>query len=313
MKVERWQLKQRQGLPLELKIRLSDSRIRDWYKHWGRRVYVAFSGGMDSAVMLHRVRSIYPDVPAVFVRSLPYPEIMEHVKATENVIVLRPEKTFKQVIDKYGWPVVSKRMAQYIGEVQRAKGETATKRLRLTGIKTNGDYSPMGMISQKWQYLYDAPFSISDRCCHWLKKKPFKEAENEFGWPFVGVRVAESQQREQIYYSYGCNAVDTKRPRSWPLAFWTDADIWQYIAQFNVPYSRLYDMGYTRSGCMFCGFGAHLEPEPNRFQRMRVTHPRQYEYAMFKLGMGEILDYIGVEWREPKQTELFSRDKYTVR
>lgn len=298
MKVQRWQLKQRQSQPLEIKIRMSENRIRQWYTHWGGDVYVSFSGGMDSTVMLHLVRSIYPDVPAVFVRSLPYPEILEHVKVTENVTMLKPTKPFKQVVEEYGWPVISKRLAQYIGEVQRAKGETATKRLRLTGIKTNGDYSPMGMISRKWQYLCNAPFSISDRCCHWLKKKPFAEAEKRFGWPYVGVRVAESQQREQTYYVYGCNAIDLKRPRSWPLAFWTDADIWQYIAQFDVPYSRLYDMGYTRSGCMFCGFGAHLESEPNRFQRMRETHPRQYEYIMFKLGMAEVLDFVGVSWRQ---------------
>ena len=31
---------------------------------------------------------------------------------------------------------------------------------------------------------------------------------------------------------------------------------------------------------MFCGFGAHLELEPNRFQRMMKTHPRHYEICM---------------------------------
>lgn len=298
MSIQHWQLKQRQAQPLEIKVRMSKNRIRQWYKHWIGNVYVSFSGGMDSTVLLHLVRSIYPNVPAVFVCSLPYPEILEHVKETKNVTMLKPAKPFTQVVKEYGWPIISKRMAQYIGEVQRSRGETATKRLRLTGIKTNSDYSPMGMISKKWQYLCDAPFPVSDRCCHWLKKKPFAEAEKQFGWPFVGIRVTESQQREQTYYLHGCNAFDLKRPRSWPLAFWTDADIWQYVAQFDVPYSRLYDMGYTRSGCMFCAFGVHLESEPNRFQRMRETHPRQYEYIMFELGMAEVLDFIGVQWRQ---------------
>ncbi len=302
--VRRWQLLQRQSQPLEAKILMSLARIRQWYDHWDGDVYVSFSGGMDSTVLLHLVRSIYKSVPAVFVKALPYPEILRHIQATENVTVLKPGKSFVEVVGRYGWPVVSKRMSQYIGEVQRAKGETATKRLRLTGIKSNGDYSPMGMISKKWRYLCDSPFSISDRCCHWLKKKPMKQADKKFGWPFVGVRVDESQQREATYYMHGCNSFKTKNPRSWPMAFWTDSDIWQYVAQFNVPYSTIYDMGYKRTGCFACAFGAHLEREPNRFQRMRETHPKLYKWCG-EIGLFEVLDYTGVEYREPLQMRMF--------
>lgn len=35
-----------------------------------------------------------------------------------------------------------------------------------------------------------------------------------------------------------------------------------------------------RTGCVFCGFGCHLEKEPNRFQRLQVTHPALYNYCM---------------------------------
>lgn len=303
MRVERWQLLQRQSQPLEAKIMMSLNRIRQWYEHWDGNVYVSFSGGMDSTVMLHLVRSIYKRVPAVFVKSLPYPEIWQHVKETDGVAVLKPDKTFVQVVQEYGWPVVSKRMAQYIGGVQRAKGETATKRLRLTGIKTNGEYSPMGMISKKWQFLCDAPFRVSDRCCFWMKKRPMREAGKRFGVPFVGIRVDEGQQRKQTYYTKGCNSLDGKFPRSWPLAFWSDADIWQYVARFNVPYSKIYDMGYTRTGCFACAFGAHLEPEPNRFQRIRETHPKLYKWCG-DIGLFDVLDYVGVEYREPLQMKL---------
>ena len=38
-------------------------------------------------------------------------------------------------------------------------------------------------------------------------------------------------------------------------------------------------MGYKRNGCMYCGFGVHLEPKGrNRYQRLKETHPIQYEY-----------------------------------
>jgi hypothetical protein len=47
---------------------------------------------------------------------------------------------------------------------------------------------------------------------------------------------------------------------------------------------------------MFCMFGCHLEKTPNRFQRMKVTHPKQYAYCMEQLGLKEVLEYIGVPY-----------------
>ena len=44
-------------------------------------------------------------------------------------------------------------------------------------------------------------------------------------------------------------------------------------------------MGYTRNGCMFGGFEVHLEsPEPNRYQKLKKTHPKQYAYFIDNLG-----------------------------
>jgi hypothetical protein len=82
----------------------------------------------------------------------------------------------------------------------------------------------------------------------------------------------------------------------------------KYIKQFNIPYASIYGdivenehgklmtTGVSRTGCMFCMFGVHLEKNPNRFQRMAVTHPKQYDYCINKLGCGKVLDYIGVDY-----------------
>lgn len=106
--MELWELKQKQSLNLKQKIIYSEKRIREWYKYWDGLVYVAFSGGKDSTVLLDIIRNIYPDVPAVFVDTgLEYPEIKDFVKTIDNVTTIRPEMNFKQVIEKCGYPVVS--------------------------------------------------------------------------------------------------------------------------------------------------------------------------------------------------------------
>ena len=104
--MELWELKQKQSLPLEAKIAMTLRRIREWYEYWDGNVYVSFSGGKDSTVLLHLVRQYYPDVPAVFSDTgLEFPEIREFVKTVPNVTWLRPALTFKKVIEKHGYVI----------------------------------------------------------------------------------------------------------------------------------------------------------------------------------------------------------------
>lgn len=106
----REELKSLQSLPLDVKIRKTQQRIREWVEYYGEDgVYVSFSGGKDSTVLLDIVRKMYPGIEAVFVNTgLEYPEIVDYVKKHENVTILRPKKNFKQVLTEYGYPVISK-------------------------------------------------------------------------------------------------------------------------------------------------------------------------------------------------------------
>ena len=78
--------------------------------------------------------------------------------------------------------------------------------------------------------------------------------------------------------------------------FWTEKDIWEYLKRYKVKYSTIYDKGYTRTGCMFCLFGIAQDPTPNRFQKMKITHLKQYNYCINKLKIGEVLDFIGIDF-----------------
>lgn len=306
------QFAERVAWPLDRKIKETWERIAAWVDYWGKDASVAFSGGLDSTTLVDLVNTC----PHIDGHALPkyfadtgaeYPEIRKFVKTVPGVTWVRPEIKFHEVIRKYGYPVVSKRIAQYVGEVQKAKSAQIV-RLRLTGWRKNGTHSPMSTISQKWQFLVGAPFKISDRCCNKIKKASMKGT----GSPLVGVRAAEAKNREKTYLQYGCNAYELAAPRSWPMAFWTDEDVREYITSRNLEYCSLYDMGYTRTGCFPCAFGVHLEAWPNRFQLMQKTHPRLWNLCMDRYGYQHVFEFMN-EWLPAKEQISFHWSDYSAR
>ena len=332
-----------QSYPLSLKIALSKARIRAWYNHFGGNVYVSFSGGKDSTVLLHLVRSMYPEVPAVFVNTgLEYPEIQIFARGHENTTVLRPEMSFVDVIKKYGYPAISKEVSECVYQARMSikSGKTKyTYRLKkLNGELTAPDGTPSRYNMSKWKFMLDAPFDISNKCCDIMKKKPSKKYEKETGRaPFIATMASESKLREQKWLQNGCNGFNAIRPTSQPLSFWTDNDILTYLLTYDVPYCSVYGeivdketgkrpekididqkspelitTGCSRTGCMFCMYGCHLE-KVSRFKMLRKTHYRQYCYCIgggeFKggrwipnkkgLGLWRVLKYLGISF-DPK-------------
>ena len=109
-------LKQMQALPLNMKIKLTQSRIRQWVNEFGEDgVFVAFSGGKDSTVLLDIVHKMFPSIKAVYVDTgLEYPEIKQFVKGFNDVEIIRPDMVFKDVIIKYGYPMISKEVSECV-------------------------------------------------------------------------------------------------------------------------------------------------------------------------------------------------------
>lgn len=117
-------LKMLQALPLEIKILKTQQRIREWVQFYGEDgVCVSFSGGKDSTVLLHLVRSLYPNVRAVFSDTgLEFPEIRNFVKTFDNVDWVRPKMTFGEIVTKYGYPLFSKEISNTIWYARKIRG-----------------------------------------------------------------------------------------------------------------------------------------------------------------------------------------------
>jgi 3'-phosphoadenosine 5'-phosphosulfate sulfotransferase (PAPS reductase)/FAD synthetase len=152
------ELKQRQGLTLEQKIDHSVIVVSSFMDRVKGNLYVSVSGGKDSEVMLDIIRRfVDKNVPAVFCNTgNEYPEVVKFVRQTENLTVIRPDMRIAQIIEKYGFPLVSKEQSRYINQAKHTKSE------KLLNIRLHGGEKGIGKIAEKWKFLIQSPFDVSE-------------------------------------------------------------------------------------------------------------------------------------------------------
>lgn len=188
-------------------------------------------------------------------------------------------------------------------ENNRYVGEDGKTKIGKREDSEMNELSPFN--KKKWKKLCDeTKFMISHKCCDAMKKTPngeYKRKRNLF--PYVGTLAEESRIRTSVWLRFGCNSYKGRK-NSRPMSFWTEQDVLQYIKDEKleiasvygevvttdsdgmeygdtlVPCGMLKCTGCQRTGCIFCGFGCHLEKGETRFQRLAKTHPKQYEYCM---------------------------------
>ncbi len=298
-------LKELQKLPLERKIMITQTRLIEWYKHYDGQVYVSFSGGKDSTVLLDIARKMFPGIPAVFINTgLEFPEVRRFALSHENVTEIRPRwgrnrfgktpgnlVTFRDILSTHGYPVVSKQVCDVLQGARRNPHSTRMQRLEGTFLRRDGGFSALD--AKRWRPMYDLPVRFSDRCCDLSKKNPQHVYQKETGRKVILATMAEeSLRRRTSWVQTGCNAFTKGNEASRPMSFWTNQDVLEYIRRNQLPICSVYGeietdakgkhhcTGCQRTGCIFCAFGAHIGKGESRFQQLKRTHPHQYEYCM---------------------------------
>jgi hypothetical protein len=181
----------------------------------------------------------------------------------------------KQVFAEYGFPLVSKKTAHDIEAVRRNPYCESSRKLLWRGNRY--------CIPEQWMYLLNEPYQVSARCCFWLKHQPGHEYQKRTGrHPYIGLLASESRQRTLGYIQQGgCNVFaesGKNHPRSLPLAIWNDDDVWAYIRDRHLALPDIYEQGATRTGCMGCGFGAHINSDG--IDTLKRLWPKWYDLIM---------------------------------
>lgn len=334
-----------QALPYNVKVKRAELRAIEYIEKlddMGLNAHVSV-GGLDSIVLLLFLRKIGIDVPAISVSSLEDKSI-QAVHKDLGVIRLQSGKPKTQILQEYGFPVISKKIAGRIETLQRPTEKNKTVRHAIiTGeCGAQGHYAKNSRMKlpQKWLELFAgyenenegvnykiAPFKVSNKCCLYMKEKPCdKWAKEHNSRPFLGLMASEGGQREDALVEHGCNYFGKGVIRSAPFAPFLRQDLLQLAIDLDAPVPEIYGeiarkpdgTLYTtkaqRTGCSMCGFGVHMEHRPHRFDQLRERNPKEWEFWMYrcctdpvtgeKYGWGRVLDYIGVEWEDIPQKQM---------
>lgn len=327
----------KQKLDYEVKKNYAYKRAWEFYEECGKRglnCHVSV-GGLDSITLYIFLHEIGIKVPGVSVSSLEDKSIQE-VHKKLGIEILRPYKSKSQILQEFGFPVLSKETAAKIELLQNPTEKNKTVRHAIMTGETGayGGYrkNTRMKMSQKWLEKfggyeneregtnYQIPdFKVSSKCCYYLKEKPCDDwAKRHNSVPYLGLMASEGGRREKSLMINGCNYFGKTTIRSAPFAIFNRQDLLRLAVELNVPVPKIYgeikenEKGelYTtkaqRTGCSMCGFGIHLEKRPHRFDHLKEENPKEWEYWMEKCckdeqgnmyGWGKVLDYIGVEWR----------------
>ena len=278
--------------------------------------YAVSVGGLDSIVLLLFVRSILGECDGISVSSLEDSSIQK-IHRDLGVIPIKPDMNFHQVLNTYGFPVLSKQLAGKIAHLQIPRDKADFRKQYYNHALMTGETGPWGgFVHSESMKLDDdilelfggewaddrpdlnckvAPFKVSDRCCEIMKEAPSRRYQKEHDiYPFLGLMQIEGGQRRFSLRKYGCNYVGKDTVRSCPFNYFSRQDLLTLALDIKAPVPEIYGeivkdpdgklrtTKAQRTGCNMCGFGIHLESRPHRFDRLKERNPKYWHFLMYE-------------------------------
>lgn len=335
-KIADFMVKQKQ--PYEFKVRYAESRLVEFARECDKRgLNCHYSvGGLDSITLLVFGRRLGFDFPAISASVLEDKSI-QAVHEALGVEGVKPLRSKAAVIKEFGFPVLSKEIAAKIELLQNPSEKNATVRHAIITGET-GEYGgnrtgTRMQLPGKWLRRFGgadpegaalgymvAPFKVSAKCCYYLKEKPCDDwAKAHNSVPILGLMASEGGRREKALMMHGCNYFGDTVIRSAPFAIFDRQDVLRLAVELDVPvpaiYGRIVEESSgklrttlaQRTGCGMCGFGIHLDKRPHTFDLLYDRNPGEWDFWMNRVGWGEVLDYIGVPWRQTeRQLDMYA-------
>jgi 3'-phosphoadenosine 5'-phosphosulfate sulfotransferase (PAPS reductase)/FAD synthetase len=320
MEMQRWSY--------EDKFYHAQDRALSFYRKMDGKVFVSV-GGLDSMTLaLFLWKYIDPNIPAVSVSVLEHKSVQEAhrmLAGQGDFVFLKPLKSKGEVIKEFGYPVISKDIADKIELIQNPTEKNATVRNAIitgqTGEFGGNKYSRFMKMPDKWRNLFidrQSPFRVSGKCCYYMKEKPCDTYSKETGRAvYMALMASEGGRRAKALVKNGCNYYGKTVTRSCPFAIFSRQDILRLALEMKTPVPAIYGeirrlpdgkletTKARRTGCTMCGFGIHMEKRPHRFDRLREENSKEWEFWMYRMGWGKVLDYIGIDWEDrPEQQGL---------
>lgn len=260
-KKKKAQMAAMQALPYEVKLKRAELRAHEFIRELDTRGLAAHVsvGGLDSIVLLLFLRSIGIDVPAISVSSLEDKSIQRVHKAL-GVETIKPGRPKVEILNEFGFPVISKKIAGRIDTLQHPTEKNKTIRHAIiTGeCGAQGHYAKNSRMKlpQKWLEPFAgyenenegvnyriAPFKVSNKCCLYMKEQPSDRwAKEHKSRPYLGLMASEGGQREEALTDHGCNYFGKTVIRSAPFTPFVRQDILRLAIEMDKWYHEHIDV-----------------------------------------------------------------------
>lgn len=233
-------------------------------KYGENNFYLSFSGGKDSTILHYLLDEALPDnnIPRVFIDTgIEYNLIRKYVlslaSCDDRFVIVKPTKSIKTILNKYGYPFKSKEHSTKLHEWQLGNRDTYSMKKYLG----EGRFACPSCL--KYQFSDDFKLNVSQFCCKKLKKEPALKWAKENGKSIVitGMRKSEGGQRVNLH----CIVTDKdgNAIKFHPLSVVDDKFEDYYLLSRGIKLCDLYypPFNFKRTGCKGCPFALDLQEQ----------------------------------------------------